>query len=80
MPKLKVPSLSSKPAEKAPSLLQHPSQPNTASSPLFKRGPRMKSCVAPAAKAKRVEFPRHQNGLKANIAFKEAFGGSDDEV
>ena len=89
MPKLKVPSVASKPPDKTPSL---PSQlqlervsaegPVSASPPV-KRGPRMKSCVSvkPAAR-KRDNSPslRRQNGLKANLVFKEVFGGSDDEV
>ena len=44
----------------------------------FKRGPRMKSCVA--VKSRKSVSPRRQNGLMANVAFKEVFGGSDDEV
>ena len=44
----------------------------------FKRGPRMKSCVP--VKSRKSGSPRRQNGLMANLAFKEVFGGSDDEV
>ena len=90
MPKLKVPSLSSKPAEKAPPLLHQlqlttsktaqQSDPSSVCSVVKRHGPRMKSCFPPAVKAKQLTFPRRLNGLKANIAFKGAFGGSDDEV
>ena len=44
----------------------------------FKRGPRMKSCVA--VKSRKSGSPRRQNGLMADVAFKKVFGGSDDEV
>ena len=86
MPKLKVPSVASKP-EKAAILHQHmqlprPDHPHDTSGatppPPVKRGPRMKSCVT--AKERKLATPKLQNGLKANPSFKEVFGCSDDEV
>ena len=86
MPKLKVPSMASKP-DKGPSLQSQlqaervsVDNPGRASPPV-KRGPRMKSCVAVKTSRKWDNSPqRRQNGLKANLVFKEVFGGSDDEV
>ena len=96
MPKLKVPTVvAPKPAaDKAPPIQQQlqsqstsrplasadsrgPASGSPGTTPL-KRGPRMKSCVA--VKSKKSGSPRRQNGLMANLAFKEVFGGSDDEV
>lgn len=88
MPKLKVPSVASmsKP-DKAANLHQQlqlasPHQPSNASDatppPSVKRGPRMKSCNT--VKERKLGTPKLQNGLKANLSFKEVFGCSDDEV
>ena len=44
----------------------------------LKRGPRMKSCIA--VKSRKSASQRRQNGLMANLTFKEVFGGSDDDV
>ena len=96
MPKLKVPTVEAPklPADKAPPIRQQlqlqpigqslasalpvdTRGPASATTPL-KRGPRMKSCVA--VKTKKSDSPRRQNGLMANVAFTDVFGGSDDEV
>lgn len=90
MPKLKVPSVasmsSSKP-DKAANLHQQlqlasQHQPSNTSDatppPPVKRGPRMKSCVT--VKERKLGTLKLQNGLKANLGFKEVFGCSDDEV
>lgn len=88
MPKLKVPSVASmSKSDKAANLHQQlqlasPHQPSNTNDatppPPIKRGPRMKSCST--VKERKLGTPKLQNGLKANMAFKEVFGCSDDEV